>query len=90
MRLLLEIIVVAALLALSWEKSFKQRVSEVPWLGDKIAPIAKAPAQSQQHPKVQPHSIVTPAPTTSGAWMWDPSHKSPLDPPKKHAEPTPH
>jgi hypothetical protein len=84
MRLLLEIIVVAALLALSWEKSFKQRISEVPWLGNKIAPSAKTPAQSQHR------SVAPPAPTTSGAWMWDPSHKTPLDPAKKHAEPTPH
>lgn len=89
MRLLLEIILAAALIALAWDKSFKERVSEAPWIGDKIAPVVKTPAQS---PQSQHHrSIVTPAPTTASSWMWDPNRKSPLDPPtRKHAETTPH
>ena len=93
MRLLLEIILAAALIALAWEKSLKERASDLPWIGDKIAPVVNAPAQAQQsqHPRVQPRPIVTPAPTASGNWMWDPNHKSPLDPPSKtHASPTPH
>ena len=95
MRLLIEIVVAAALIALGWEKSFGERASELPWIGDKISPVVKTPAsvppQQSQHPRVQPRPIMTPAPTVSGAWMWDPNHKTPLDPPsKKHASPTPH
>jgi hypothetical protein len=93
MRLLLEIILAAALIALAGDKSLKERVSEAQWIGDKIAPVVKTPAQPQQaqHPRLQTRSIITPAPTVSGAWMWDPNRKTPLDPPsKKHAESTPH
>lgn len=90
MRILIEIVVVAALIALGWEKSFSERASELPWISDKIAPVVKAP----DHPRsstLNPRPIMTPVPTVSGAWMWDPNHKTPLDPPsKKHASPTPH
>jgi hypothetical protein len=82
-RILLEIIVGVLLIALAWEKSLKERFGEIPWPGEKIAPVAKAP----DHPRF----LSTPTPTASGSWMWDPNRKSPLDPPaKKHPTSTPH
>lgn len=87
MRLLLEIILAAALIALVWEKSLKERVSELPWIGDKTAPVVKTPERVQ---RPQPRPAVTPAPSVSGAWMWDANRKSALDTPsKKHPEATP-
>ena len=71
MRLLIEILLAAALIALVWEKSLKDRVSELPWIGDKTA----------QQSRVQPRPLVTPAPTVSGAWMWDANRKTALDRP---------
>ena len=90
MRVLIEILVAAALIALVWEKSLKERASELPWVGDKIAPALKTAAQPQPkpQPRLQPRPIVTPAPTASGAWMWDPSHHNPLDRPSPSATPT--
>jgi len=86
MRTLLEIVVAGLLIAIGWDKSFKDRASEFPWLGDKIVPAAKAPVHPQSstvHPR--------PSPSASGSWMWDPNRKSPLDPPAKaHSTPTPH
>jgi hypothetical protein len=89
MRLLFEIIFAAAVIALAWEKPLSERAGEIPWIGSKIAPGTKASSPSQPS-RSQSRSIATPATTASGSWMWDPNHKTPLDPPKKHAEPTPH
>lgn len=73
MRLLIELLCVAALIAVGWEKPLKERF-----------------ALNRENSSATTHSQVTPAPTVSGAWMWDPSHKNALDPPKKHATATPH
>ncbi|MEY2561467.1 MAG: hypothetical protein QOG51_1882 [Verrucomicrobiota bacterium] len=43
MRLLLEIILAAALLALAWQKSFKEWVSEIPVVGQHFTAPAQAP-----------------------------------------------
>lgn len=77
MRLFLEIILAAALIALAWEKSLQERASELPWIGDGL----KKSAQRQHRPGV------TPAPTVSGAWMWDPNRKSALDRPSPTSPP---
>jgi hypothetical protein len=83
MRLLLEIIIAAALIALAWEKSWKERVSEAPWLGDKLTTTQNHPRSSTLNPR--------PTATVSGAWMWDPKRKATLDPPSKtHPTATPH
>jgi hypothetical protein len=74
MRLVLEIILAAALIALAWEKSLKERASEISWV-DKMAPALKKSVQRQHRP------AATPAPTVSGAWMWDPNRKTSLDRP---------
>lgn len=83
LRTLLEIIVAGLLIAAAWNKPFKERVSDLPWIGDKIAPVSNHPQSSTLHPR--------PSPSPSGAWMWDPNPKSPLDPPAKtHPSATPH
>jgi hypothetical protein len=83
-RLLIEIIVVAALIALAWETPYRETVSNVvPWLA-KSATIKRptvpgvAPTQSSA-PVVIHRSVTTPAPTVSGNWMWE--KKGPLDRP---------
>jgi hypothetical protein len=83
-RLLVDLIIAAAILALAWEKPLKERVNHLPWMADKTAPAAKVPV-----PTTHPQSIVAPTPavhptsTVAGSWMWDPNRKSPLDPPHK-------
>jgi hypothetical protein len=67
MRLLVEIILAAALIALVWEKSLRERATEIP--------------VNSQHPRSKIRTIVTPVPTVSGPWMWDPNRKSALDRP---------
>ena len=73
MRVVVELIIVAAIIALGWEQPLKERV---PWFGDKTTKNvghARAPALAPR-----------PLPTaTVGSWMWDPNHKSPLDPARK-------
>jgi hypothetical protein len=43
MRLLLEIVIALALIALSWNKSFKQWMSEAPVIGSHFSESAAAP-----------------------------------------------
>ncbi len=90
MRLLLEIIVIGALIALSWEKSFKERAGELPWFRDKATAKTSARSPQTQHPQTRLQPFVTPAPTISGSWLWDRNRKTPPDPAKNHAEATPH
>jgi hypothetical protein len=75
MRLLLEIILAAALIGLAWGKSFKDRLSEVPWIKDKITASEKStkPAQNTHPPPVLSPTV---------AWIWDPNRRSVLDTPK--------
>ena len=83
MRTLLEIVVAGLLIAAGWETPFKEYASKLPLLGDKTAPASNHPQSSTVHPR--------PTPTASGAWMWDPNRKSPLDPLVKiRPSPTPH
>jgi hypothetical protein len=74
MRLLTEIIL-AALIGLAWGKSFKDRLTEVPWFKDKIT-------VSEKTTKTAPTTRPPPASSPSGAWMWDPYRRSVLDTPK--------
>jgi hypothetical protein len=48
MRLLLEIIVIGALIALAWEKSFKDWASEAPIIGPRITAQSRTHAPSPQ------------------------------------------
>jgi len=96
MRVLLELILAAAILALASEKPLKEQVNHLPWMTDKTAPAAKMPVPAP-HPLLQPQPMVTltpavhPTSTVAGSWLWDPSHRSTLDPSlKKHPPSTPH
>ena len=60
MRLLLELIVAALLIALVWNKSFKEWASEVPGVG----PHLTAPAQGPQRKTTAPPSTVATSPKT--------------------------
>lgn len=78
MRLILEVVVVAALVAFAWDKSYRERVSQVPLVGEHLAPAAQPPRATRVAARNQPQ----PSPTISnGAWMWDPNHKTALDRP---------
>jgi|GEM_PF-3033269 len=76
MRLLLEIILAAGLIALAWEKSLEERARDIPWLGDKVLPVAKTPVDRRSS-TLNPGPVSTPA-----AWMWDPNRRSALDTPR--------
>jgi hypothetical protein len=71
LRFLFELIAVGLLIGLAWEKSFKERVAEIPVIGEKLTAI------QDRHTKRNPR----PAPSASGAWMWDPNRKTALDRP---------
>ena len=82
MRLILELLIVAALIGLAWETPYRETVGNVvPWVA-KSATIKRAThpdaAVAQMTPTPTPRSVVThrppvttPAPTVSGAWMWE-------------------
>jgi hypothetical protein len=73
MRLLIEIILAAALIGLAWEKSLHERARQIPWLGDKLA-ASENPTKVVKNPQ--------PPASTPAAWMSDPNHHSVLDTPK--------
>jgi hypothetical protein len=93
MRLILEIILAAALIALAWETPYRETVSNVvPWVSKSATikrptvPDATIPQEpSTPRPVVTHRPITTPAPTVSGAWMWDANRKSTLDRPSPGA-----
>src|SRR4051794_33179494 len=67
MRLLIEIVVVAALIYLAWDKPFGQRFDD---LRGKVSPNEVA------------EPTATRSPSPPGAWMSDPSRHSTLDAPE--------
>lgn len=82
MRLIAEIVIFSALLAVCWEKSLKERV-----MGPSAETAVKAKAPSalggrNRQAVVEPAATLTP----SGAWMWDKNRRSPLDPPTPKTE----
>jgi hypothetical protein len=82
MRVLIEIVLAAAIVALAWEKPLKERTNELPWFGDKAATSQESTKVAK---KPQPPPAVTPA-----AWMWDPNRRSALNtpPPKSEIAPS--
>jgi hypothetical protein len=91
MRFILELIVIAAIVALAWEKPMKERL---PW--------TKTPPQEvRATPKPTPPGAwmwdpdrrtaldtQAPNPTFSPySWRLDPNYRSPLDPPHRSATP---
>ncbi len=77
MRLLCEIFVIGALLYLGWQTPFRE------WLpgATKAQPAVVATTPGAEAPPPQLRPVVRAVATPSGDWMWDPSHRSPLDRP---------
>ena len=88
MRLLIEIVVAAGLIALTWGKPLREwvpgskpaaqvAVSPAP------APVALKPAvpppKAVAKPVAAPVAVATPVPTVSGAWMWEKDRHTPLE-----------
>ena len=70
MRSVVELAILAAVIALAWEKSISQRVGEV------------IPAFASEQPRAMAkRATPVSASNTSGAWMWDPNRRSVLDRP---------
>jgi len=84
MRLLGEIFVIGALIYFGWEKPFKESVDQVrsklTGKPTEVAPIPAAPTPTPA-PRIVPGIQGLSTPTPSGAWMWDPNHRSVLDRP---------
>jgi hypothetical protein len=93
MRWLAEILIVVALIALGWGKSFHETVSELPVIGSYFAPANTSTSrQTARRNAAQPTGAQSPALTQSTAVphsdsILDPSHKTvldkPIDPPNK-------
>lgn len=65
MRLLLELLLIAALIAFGWEKSYHQWLGETPVIG-KFAVPAKSPPPAVKAVAARPVASASP----NGAWMW--------------------
>jgi len=91
-RLFCELFLVAVLIWLGWTKSFHDRIDQIRGVEPTPAPqqaqvrqtttaatttIAPAPRQ----PFIPRYAPARPSSTPSGDWMWDPSHRHPLDRP---------
>ncbi|MCA1600124.1 MAG: hypothetical protein LC776_00290 [Acidobacteria bacterium] len=69
MRFLLELVIAAALIALSWNKSFKQWASEAPIIGPRLVAPAERPVRSAQ-PVVAPSKPPTPPQSFTGHFYY--------------------
>ena len=94
MRLFCELFLVAVLIWLGWTKSFHDRIDQIRGVEPAPAPqqtqvrqttagattaatTTTAPAPRQ--PFIPRYVPARPSSTPSGDWMWDPSHRHPLD-----------
>ena len=84
MRLLLEILIAAGLVALAWDTSYYERIGTlVPALASThqaspnsaTEPARRSPAPQSANTTPPPEG----SPTPSGAWMWDPKRQGSLD-----------
>jgi hypothetical protein len=91
MRLLLEILVVAALIYFGWDTPFKEQVDQVrakvTGKQTQVAPQEVTPTPAPA-PRIVPGIVREPT-APRGTWRLDPNHRSPLDPPV-HDSPSPH
>jgi len=91
-RLFCELFLVAVLIWLGWTKSFHDRIDQIRGVEPTPAPVAQqtpAPqtttavttttAPAPRQPFVPRYAPARPSSTPSGDWMWDPSHRHPLD-----------
>ena len=94
MRLFCELFLVAVLIWLGWTKSFHDRIDQIRGVEPTRAPVAQqtpapqtttavttTPAPAPRQPFVPRYAPARPSSTPSGDWMWDPSHRHPLDRP---------
>lgn len=82
MRLLIEILVVAALIALGWEKSYRQTLGEVPVVGSYFASQKVEPkATARRTIATQPSTGGQPITARHSDSLFDPSHRTVLDKP---------
>ena len=94
MRLFCELFLIAVLIWLGWTKSFHDRIDQIRGVEPTPAPVAQqtpAPqtttavttttAPAPRQPFVPRYAPARPSSTPSGDWMWDPSHRHPLDRP---------
>lgn len=89
MRLLLELAVVAALIAFGWSKSYSERIgiAPAPAVGTKklevapppVARVAVTPATASQPAPTNAPALAIASPTPNNAWMWDPNRQGSLD-----------
>ena len=92
MRLFCELFLAAVLIWLGWTKSLHDRIDQIRGIEPTPAPVAQqtpvpqtttaaaattAPAPRQ--PFIPRYAPARPSSTPSGDWMWDPSHRHPLD-----------
>src|SRR4051812_22217112 len=96
MRLIAEIVVVIALLALGWHEPFRARIGQViPALaesspkpvvaasGRRTAPEQAANTHSLPAGGVRTVPVAAPTPTPDNSWIWDPNRPGTLDAKKK-------
>ena len=92
MRLFCELFLVAVLIWLGWTKSFHDRIDQIRGVEPTPAPqqaqvrqtttaAATTTAPAPRQPFVPRYAPARPSSTPSGDWMWDPSHRHPLDRP---------
>ena len=94
MRLFCELFLVAVLIWLGWTKSFHDRIDQIRGVEPTPAPqqaqvrqtttaamTTTTTAAAPRQPFVPRYAPARPASTPSGDWMWDPSHRHPLDRP---------
>ena len=99
MRLICELILIVGLIALGWQKSFNQWTDD--WRGMqriKAMPVRQATAVNTTSVPRQPFVNAgyarnalprSQASTSSGEWMWDPSHRTALDRPASDIQASP-
>jgi hypothetical protein len=76
MRLLLELIVAAALIALAWNKSVKEWIREAPVIGQHMTSSSQSPAPLVKAAVSPPKSAATPKAFTGHIYYTDAQGKS--------------
>ena len=84
-RILLELVVIAALIAFAWEKSYRQHAGELPVVGRLLVTPTPTPTPTPSARAVRTSLKPAPAPTPTGSWMWDAKHHGTLDRPSPGA-----
>lgn len=74
MRTLIEVLIIGALIALTWQQSLQDRFNALTGAKVQATPMPEPPAPIVRY-------VPQPTPTASGQWMWDPARRSTLDRP---------